>query len=184
MIERCRALVLDSSYRPINVINWQRAICLDFLDKVDVLEYYNVGVQSASTEYLIPAVLRVRLYVKREIKGGRLSLSRRNIMIRDMWTCQYCGLKHDLTLDHVQPTSAGGQWSWENLVTACTACNGKKGNKPLEQLGWTLRRQPVEPSAYEFGILLGLEMGVKETPKEWSDYLLPLKRVAPAQKPY
>lgn len=55
---------------------------------MDVLEYYNVGVQSASTEYLIPAVLRVRLYVKREIKGGRLSLSRRNIMIRDMWTCQ------------------------------------------------------------------------------------------------
>jgi hypothetical protein len=30
----CRALVLDSSYRPIDVINWQRAICLDLFDKV------------------------------------------------------------------------------------------------------------------------------------------------------
>lgn len=33
----CRALVLDSSYRPIDVVNWQRAICLDLFDKVDVL---------------------------------------------------------------------------------------------------------------------------------------------------
>ena len=55
---------------------------------------------------------------------------------------RYCGIKQDLTLDHVVPTSAGGQWSWDNLVTACTTCNGTKGNKSLEQLGWKLRRQP------------------------------------------
>ena len=34
---RCRALVLDSSYRPIDVVNWQRAICLDLFDKVRTL---------------------------------------------------------------------------------------------------------------------------------------------------
>lgn len=57
--------------------------------QADVLEYYNVAVQSASAEFLIPAVLRVRLYVrKKDIKGGHLALSRRNLMIRDMWTCQ------------------------------------------------------------------------------------------------
>ncbi|KAK9803012.1 hypothetical protein WJX73_010577 [Symbiochloris irregularis] len=180
-IERYRALVLDSSYRPINVINWQRAVCLDFLDKVDVLEYYNVAVSSASSDYLIPAVMRVRLYVRREIRKGHLAISRRNIMTRDMWTCQYCGGKNDLTLDHVVPMSAGGKWSWENLVTACETCNGLKGNKALEQLGWKLRRPPSEPSPYEFGILLGLEMGIKATPKEWSDYLLPLNKVTAGQ---
>ena len=54
-----------------------------------MLEYYNTAVQSARTEHFIPAVMRVRAYVKRETRGGRLALSRRNLAIRDMWTCQY-----------------------------------------------------------------------------------------------
>ncbi len=33
---RYRALVLDTSYRPIDIVNWQRAICLDLFDKVCV----------------------------------------------------------------------------------------------------------------------------------------------------
>jgi len=35
-LETCRALVLDASYRPVDVINWSRAVCLDVLDKVCV----------------------------------------------------------------------------------------------------------------------------------------------------
>ena len=57
--------------------------------QVDVLEYYETSVRSASAQFLIPAVLRVRMYVsKREIKSGRLSLSRRNILLRDNGQCQ------------------------------------------------------------------------------------------------
>ena len=55
---------------------------------------------------------------------------------------RYCGTKSDLTVDHVIPTSQGGSWSWENLVTACNKCNCKKGSKSLEQLGWKLRKRP------------------------------------------
>ena len=61
--------------------------------QVDVLEYYETSVRSASAQFLIPAVLRVRMYVsKREFKAGRLSLSRRNIVLRDRGQCQCVGM--------------------------------------------------------------------------------------------
>ena len=56
--------------------------------------------------------------------------------------CRYCGVRSNLTIDHVRPTSKGGDWSWENLVTACVKCNGKKGDSTLKQLGWKLKKQP------------------------------------------
>ena len=107
---RYRALVLDTSYRPIDIVNWQRAICLDLFDKasiqdtgglelnrqqfhnfcsmqVDVLEYYDALVHSARAEFMIPAVLRVRMYVQRDNRG-RISLTRRNLLLRDSSTCQ------------------------------------------------------------------------------------------------
>lgn len=60
-----------------------------FVDQVDVLEYYDTTVRSASSQFYIPAVLRVRMYVsKKEFKAGRLSLSRRNIVLRDKAMCQ------------------------------------------------------------------------------------------------
>ena len=58
-----------------------------------------------------------------------MALTRRNIMIRDRFCCQYCGCKRNLTIDHVHPQSKGGRNTWENLVTACMACNQKKGSR-------------------------------------------------------
>ena len=55
---------------------------------------------------------------------------------------RYCGVKANLTIDHVVPLSKGGKWVWENLVTACCKCNGKKGSKSLKQLGWKLKAKP------------------------------------------
>jgi hypothetical protein len=31
VLSRYRALVVDAAYRPIDVVNWQRAICMDLL---------------------------------------------------------------------------------------------------------------------------------------------------------
>jgi hypothetical protein len=60
------------------------------MHQVDVLEYYDTTVRSASAQFYIPAVLRVRMYVsKREFKAGRMALSRRNIVMRDKGMCQY-----------------------------------------------------------------------------------------------
>ncbi|KAG2686308.1 hypothetical protein I3760_09G001000 [Carya illinoinensis] len=112
-----RGLVLDISYRPVNVVCWKRAICLEFMEKADVLEYYDQTVNSPSGSFYIPAVLRVphllQVIKRRRIKSN---LSRKNILYRDNYTCQYCSSHENLTIDHVLPAARGGQWKWENLI--------------------------------------------------------------------
>ena len=64
--------------------------------QVDVLEYYpddTVLVRSASASHLVPAVMRVRVYVQRDWKHAKVSLSRRNVMLRDRFCCQ-CARRH------------------------------------------------------------------------------------------
>ncbi|TXG66294.1 hypothetical protein EZV62_007569 [Acer yangbiense] len=103
--------------RPVNVVCWKRAICLEFMEKADVLEYYNQTVNSPSGSFYIPAVLRVphllQVVKRRRIKSN---LSRKNILYRDNYTCQYCSTRANLTIDHVLPIARGGEWKWENLV--------------------------------------------------------------------
>jgi 5-methylcytosine-specific restriction endonuclease McrA len=113
---RYRALVLDPGMQPIDVVNWQRALVLDMLAKVEVLEYYqDVTVNSVSAEFFLPAVLMAKKVGRNASKFSRVPLNRRNIMIRDNLTCQYCGKKPSrgklmggLTLDHIVPQSRNG----------------------------------------------------------------------------
>ncbi len=55
---RCRALVLDSSYRPIDVVNWQRAICLDLFDKARLLLQHHRFRQRSSAQTWDTALLQ------------------------------------------------------------------------------------------------------------------------------
>jgi 5-methylcytosine-specific restriction endonuclease McrA len=73
----------------------------------------------------IPSVIALRTFVK---PNGRVVLTNRNIFLRDRYRCQYCGERHALTVDHVQPRSKGGLHAWENVASACHACNGRKGD--------------------------------------------------------
>lgn len=55
----------------------------------------------------------------------------------------YCGERFDveaLTVDHVQPRMRGGDRSGGNLVTACEACNARKGGLRLADF---LRADPA-----------------------------------------
>ncbi|KAG1368383.1 hypothetical protein COCNU_14G008510 [Cocos nucifera] len=173
-----RGLVLDISYRPINVVCWKRAICLEFMEKADVLEYYDQTVSSPQGSFYIPAVLRVpnllQVVKRRRIKHN---LSRKSIFYRDSYTCQYCSSRENLTIDHVLPTSKGGEWTWENLVTACAKCNSRKGKKTLEEANMKLIKIPKAPKDFNiFTIpltssaakMLKMRKGV---PEEWLQYL-------------
>lgn len=173
-----RGLVLDIAYRPVNVVCWKRAICLEFMDKADVLEYYDQTVNSPSGSFYIPAVLRVP-HLLQVIKRRRVNtpLSRRNILSRDNFTCQYCSSKDRLTVDHVLPVSRGGEWTWENLVAACSSCNSKKGHKTLEEVNMKLLKTPKAPKDYEILAIPLTNATIKmlklrkDMPEEWQQYL-------------
>jgi len=143
-----RVLVLDVSYQTCDIVSWQRAVCMVMFDKVDVVSYYDgPWALSAEDAYYVPAVVRSRSYSRHQSHTTSLiSLHRRNIFIRDGFKCQYCGKGEHLTVDHVQPVSKGGAWSWENLTTACATCNNKKGDKSLAQSGLKLRQKPAAPT--------------------------------------
>ncbi|CAK7341377.1 unnamed protein product [Dovyalis caffra] len=173
-----RGLVLDISYRPVNVVCWRRAICLEFMEKADVLEYYDQTVNSPSGSFYIPAVLRVphllQVVKRRRIKSN---LSRKNILYRDHYTCQYCSSRENLTIDHVLPTARGGEWKWENLVAACAKCNSKKGQNTPEEANMKLSKIPKAPKDYDIlaipltsGAIRMLRMR-KGMPEEWQQYL-------------
>jgi len=124
-------LVLNSSYEPINFTNWKRALVLLLKEKAQVLS---------------SRVIRLLNYVKLPLsKIMNISPSRSMIYKRDNNTCQYCGARSKLTIDHVIPRSKGGTDSWENLVVACSSCNTKKGSMFLEQTGMKLARKPRAP---------------------------------------
>ncbi|XP_010257698.1 PREDICTED: uncharacterized protein LOC104597692 [Nelumbo nucifera] len=173
-----RGLVLDISYRPINVVCWRRAICLEFMEKADVLEYYDQTVNSPSGSFYIPAVLRVP-HLLQVVKRRRIKqhLSRKNIFFRDMFTCQYCSSRENLTIDHVLPVSKGGEWKWENLVTACAKCNSRKGQKTLEEANMKLVKVPKAPKEYDILTIPLTTAAIKMlrmkkgTPEEWHQYL-------------
>jgi hypothetical protein len=178
-LHKNRALVLDCAYRPLNVISWPRAVMMDWTQKAEVVEYYPppAFAVSGQGDHQLPAVLRVAAYVNLNEVAADVSCTRRNIMVRDKYQCQYCGTRgRDLTLDHVLPASKGGKNSWLNLVTACISCNQKKGDKLLQHLGWRLKNAPKKPSPWEIGVVIGLSQADMLRPcPEWDLYLEPYR---------
>ena len=127
------ALVLNSGYEPLTIISWQKAMILWLQDKVDVVEYYSVSINSATRSFQLPSILRLKKYVKTN-RNKKVRLNRRNLFLRDKFICAYCDKKFsekNLTIDHVIPLSKGGAHSWDNVVTSCSKCNNKKGNRLL-----------------------------------------------------
>jgi 5-methylcytosine-specific restriction endonuclease McrA len=162
-------LLISSSYEPLKIISWQKAITLMFLGKVDVLESYETQIHAPSLTMRLPAVVRLHRFIK--LVPQRVKFSRQNLFFRDNYTCQYCHKPHppgQLTYDHVVPRSYGGKTSWTNIVTACKRCNHKKGNKPLHLVNFKLLRDPVEP---KWMPMFAPTFQVAAAPPVWRTYL-------------
>ena len=139
-------LVLNQNYEPINVCTLRRAIVLVICEKAEIIEEYPAPVYTACYSLEAPSVIRLYQLVRRP--RPRVKLTRREVFVRDRYTCQYCGASHgDLTLDHVIPRSKGGAHTWENLVTACRPCNHRKGGKTVNEARMKLMQMPFEPRA-------------------------------------
>ena len=140
-------LLLSTSYEPIRVISWQRAVTLFFGGKVEVIEEYDHHIHSVSLLIKAPAVVRLLRYTR--IGRRQPPLSRANILARDGLVCQYCSVQltpRDATLDHVVPRSQRGKTTWENVVCCCATCNRRKGGRTPQEAHMELLKRPVRPS--------------------------------------
>lgn len=140
---RSPVLVLNATYEPIHVTAAKRAIVLVLKGLARAEEENHAVVRSPSFAMPVPSVIRLLEY--RRIPHHARALSRKNILLRDRNTCQFCGnvfFASELTLDHVIPRSRGGQTVWENLVACCHTCNRRKGDRTPEEAGLRLVRKP------------------------------------------
>jgi 5-methylcytosine-specific restriction endonuclease McrA len=164
-----RTLLLTQGYEPIQIISWQRAITLLTLDKVDVVEAYDAQIRAVSIAMHVPAVVRLRKAVRRHAKP--VKFSRVNIYSRDNHCCQYCGVTcgvDELTYDHVVPRSKGGQTTWENIVSACYACNRIKANRTPGEAGMKLLKVPARPTWMPS---VQIRVSASSVPDAWRDYV-------------
>jgi len=158
-------LVLNKNYTPLSICSVRRAICLLVSDKVDVLINYEREMHSPSVTLPIPSVIKLKFYVR--YNRLNVSLSRKNILTRDNFTCQYCGRKRPpLTVDHIIPRERGGGDQWENLVTACGPCNSKKGNRTPEEANMKLLKAPIRPTRIHF-----FQQFIREEQRDWKPFL-------------
>jgi len=145
-----KVLVLNQNYEPLGICNVKRAVILLFLGKAEVVDRIKDGyLRSMKLQMPVPSI--VRLYLYKKVPHKNVLLSRKNILIRDNYQCQYCGRKNvELTVDHVLPRHRGGGENWENLVCACVQCNHKKGNRTPEEAGIQLLNLPHRPNYIAF----------------------------------
>lgn len=137
-------LILNANFEPIHVTTTRRAVGLIVSGKADLVLNGRGLIHTVSTTYPRPSIIRLARMVKRPRLMVRLS--KREILRRDNFTCQYCGqYSAQLTIDHVLPRRLGGEHSWENLVAACPSCNHRKGGHNLDEVNMRLLRRPNEP---------------------------------------
>lgn len=146
-------LVLNANFEPVNVCNTRRAISLILAGKANLVLNGRGEIKTVVASYPRPSIIRLENMVKRP--RPRVKLTKREVLRRDDFTCQYCGQKAAaMTIDHIIPRHMGGKHTWENLVTACSFCNHRKGGRTIDQAQMKLLRPAGEPPAsarYIFG---------------------------------
>lgn len=150
-LETLPALVLNADYRPLSYYplslwSWQDAIKAVFLDRVNIVSEYEHRVSSPSFTMALPSVVSLRSYIQPQ---RHPAFTRFNVFLRDRFQCQYCHNTQELTFDHLVPRSRGGLTTWNNIVTACSSCNLRKGGKlPRDARMWP-EQKPFQPTVYD-----------------------------------
>jgi 5-methylcytosine-specific restriction endonuclease McrA len=160
-------ILLNADYTFLNVVHWKRAICLLVKGKAEALSYSDHVVRNAEETHImkIPSVLKLVKLI-RYLYRNKVPFSKKNIFIRDGYTCVYCDSKDGLTIDHIIPVSRGGKSTFENCVAACRTCNHKKGNKTPSEANMYMKKQPYAPTISEFIYLRMKKMGITDLLKD------------------
>lgn len=141
-------LVLNADYLPINVTTFKKAYKLIYKGKAEIVEEDMVEIITSFKRFKKPSIIRLYKYI--HIPFRKVVITRENIFKRDSYKCAYCKSNKNLTLDHINPKSKGGQNTWENLVTCCFECNSKKGDRTPEQANMELLIKPFKPNPFFF----------------------------------
>lgn len=147
----CHALVLNADYRPLSYFPlslwpWHDAVKAVFMARVNIVSEYDREVRSPTVRMRVPSVVALKKYVP---PAKRPAFTRFNVFLRDRFACQYCGSHEDLTFDHLIPRSRGGRTTWENVVTACSACNLLKGGRLARECQMHPRTRPFRPTVLQ-----------------------------------
>lgn len=149
-------LTLNASYEPLTIVPVRRALRLIIDHKAEALEVdERRPFRSERCSYPAPVVIRLVRFVHVP-RRFRRHVTNTFLFARDRYTCQYCGrhrrqLGHRefLTRDHLLPLCRGGENRWDNVITACTRCNHKKGNLSAAEAGMKPRSRAAEPNHVE-----------------------------------
>ena len=166
------ALLLDRNYMALSVVGWKKAIKLSTVGKAEVIEEH-IDKELHSEKLIIKAPSVIRLINYTPFKAStenKVKFNRVNVLIRDSFICQYCGIKitkANGTIDHVVPKYLGGLSTYENTVACCKQCNKYKGNLTLTKAGMSLHSKPRRPTFWELYI-----KSLENVPIEWKKYLL------------
>jgi CRISPR/Cas system Type II protein with McrA/HNH and RuvC-like nuclease domain len=103
----------------------------NFILKAERWNFKNFGIGYCSlTKFL--DFLDLKRLEKRD--NRYLIVLRKQIFIRDNYTCNYCKVVGGiLEIDHIIPYSKGGSNDINNLTTACRKCNRQKKDKSVEE---------------------------------------------------
>lgn len=180
-----KCLILNADYSPISIIDWQKSVMWLFKYEhsstygIEIVDFYKDDhIVTVNKNLPIPAVARTKRFFK--LNSATVTFSRKNIFLRDNYTCQYCGLScdtKDLTYDHVIPKSMWNHNSsptcWTNIVTACVKCNRQKGSRTPKQAGMNLQNLPIKPvKTFRYLPVVEYISNIKDRlPSEWKLYL-------------
>ncbi len=160
-------LVLNQNYEPLTICRARRAVVLIFQGKAEMLENGVGFIHTTNETFQLPSVIRLDYFIHRPHRKRKLT--RFEIFNRDQYTCQYCGKQsRQLTLDHVVPRYRGGQHTWENVVSACVACNRRKAGRTPQEASMKLLRAPATPHD---GYLFNIPYHYLHNRNEWRKYL-------------
>ena len=162
-----RVPVVNASYEPINVCTVRRAAVLLLKRRAELLERSDECLHSEHFELDRPVVIRLLTYVRIPRDIHRRKITRKAVLARDAWTCQYCGsTRSGLTVDHVIPRSRGGLSVWDNIVAACAPCNRRKGNRLPAEIEMHPASVPKPPGPTVF-----IRIAAPRVPPSWEPYL-------------
>lgn len=167
---QAQVLLLNADYSPLGVIGWKKAVKLMAKGKTEVVAVADTILYNAekTVKFILPKILRLIKFI-RTIYKTKIPFNKRNVLLRDNFTCAYCGTKSTskMSMDHVVPKSKGGKTNFENIVTCCIPCNNKKDNRSCREANMFPRFvKPYEPTVMEFILMQIKRLGLEKTLKE------------------